>query len=312
MVLFGASSPEVSSVPLEFWIWGGATVLLSAGLGFVAGMSYARVSVEWAAKKAQKQVATLYALVLDALEKAHNACGVLERFPKLMLSEDQTEKLDGRRQSLVETISKVVEPQREIIVKKKEKAAAAKRKQEELPVVWVRTPEDFTTGLPARAAFEANLAHLLERGVQTDSESGLLLVRLDKADQLKARFGSTGIENFLKKMAALIIRSVRDQDVVCRYAFDTFALLLPDIDDETGHRIAQVIRNTVRNHHFRLDEKSPEVLVTASFGYTRCRPEDNTALTLDRVSDALTQSFHRGRNQLHVHDGETLVHCAGT
>lgn len=306
-----ANAGSLTSIPIEFWIWAGGTVLLAAALGFVAGMSYARVSVEWAAKRAQKQLATLYTLVVEALSNAHNACQLLEKFPKLVLSVEQTDALDQRRTGLMESLGQIVETQREIVKKQKEKAAAAKVKLDEAKFTWIRTPEDYTTSLPAKAAFDANLAQLLQYGTATQTESGLLLVKIDKADQLKARFGGSGIENFVKKMAMVVIRSIRDQDIVCRYSPDTFAVLLPDIDDESGLKLAHAIRNAVRNHHFRLDENGPEVLVTASFGYTRCPVDDRPEMAIDRADDALSKSLRRGRNQLHAHDGGALLQCVG-
>lgn len=311
MYLLAADEFQLSSVPTEFWVWGFGTLLLSAGLGFVAGSSYARVSVDRAAKKARKELVSLYNLVLQTLESAQDACSVLEKFPQLSLSAEQTDQLDGRRHGLLETISRIVTQQRERIVQQKEKAAAARAKQEQSTLVWVQAPVDSSTGLPAREAFDANLAQLLEHGAIREIESGLLLVKLDKADQLRARFGASGVEGFLKKMATVIIRSIRDADIVCRFSPDEFGVLLPDIDDETGRRIAHAIRNLIRNYHFRLEDNGPEVLVTASFGYSRCRPHDHQGLALDRAVDALSKSAHRGRNQLHVHDGEAVMLCIG-
>ncbi len=46
----------------------------------------------------------------------------------------------------------------------------------------------------------------------------------------------------------------------------------------TGMKIAEKIRETVRNYHFRVDDNGPEVLVTASFGYANCGPGDSADL----------------------------------
>jgi diguanylate cyclase (GGDEF)-like protein len=248
-------------------------------------------------------------MVVESLNKAHDACRKLETFPKLLLSTEQTEQLDRSRCGLAETVSQIVDTQRDIVVKQKEKAAAAKLRLEEAKFAWVRTPDDITTGLPARAAFDESLAQLLQYGAATEIESGLLLIKVDKVDQLKARFGGGGIEGFLKKMAMIIIRSIRDQDLVCRYSPDTFAVLFPDVDDEGGRKLAHAIRNGIRNHHFHLEENGPEVLVTASLGYTRCPAGDVPELVINRVDDAVLKSVRLGRNHLHVHDGLMLHHC---
>ncbi len=88
-----------------------------------------------------------------------------------------------------------------------------------------------------------------------------------------------------------------------------FQTMLQTLDG--GTRLGQVVRDSVRNAHFRIDEIGPEVLLTASLGCTPCQPdEENVELILNRAFAALSKSQRVGRNQLHIHDGATPVHCA--
>jgi PleD family two-component response regulator len=96
---------------------------------------------------------------------------------------------------------------------------------------------------------------------------------------------------------------------VSRYNRDTLAVLMPAIDALAGGQLAGTIRDRVRSYQFRLDATGPEVLVTASFGYTRLFPGDTTESALNRAGSALEKSCGRGRNQLHVHDGNEVLHC---
>ena len=166
------------------------------------------------------------------------------------------------------------------------------------------------TNLPDRAAFDANLALMLEAGSKTEQQSGLLLVRIDRMDQLKSRFGIAGADAFVKELATVISQSVREQDLACRVAPDSFAVLIPSVDAESGRKLSQAIRSAVRVHNFRMHDGGPEVLVTASFGFTACPAHDSAEAALNRCGDALSQSTRKGRNQLHVHEGEAVVHCA--
>ena len=113
----------------------------------------------------------------------------------------------------------------------------------------------------------------------------------------------------MRNVIRVVLRAARDADSVCHYNGSTFGVLMPNVDDSTGRKLAEAIRQTVRQYHFRLDESGPEVLVTASFGYTTCLPDDNHDLALNRAGNALAKSERRGRNQLHVHDGNTLANC---
>ena len=112
----------------------------------------------------------------------------------------------------------------------------------------------------------------------------------------------------LRKMAAVVCRGGRDEDLLCRYSNDTLALLMPMVDTTTGRLLAQKIRDSVRSFHFRLEESGPEVFVSASYGFTVCEPADNGDLVVNRAGNAVSRSQRRGRNQLHLHDGETAVH----
>jgi two-component system, cell cycle response regulator len=306
------SAPLLAEATVSLEIWGGMAValLLTAALGFVSGLLYARWSSQFALERAGRELTKLFQAVLRSLETAEQACGMLEKFPRLLLSEEQTARLDGRRRSLIETVNRVVESRTQTLQQKEAAAARAWERLEQFNVSFVRTPEDYTTKLPDRTAFDANLDAVLAAGQQSGHESGLLLVKIDRFDHLKKRFGRQGVEVFLQKMASVLCRAIREADLVCRVGEDTFGVLLPAVDGETGRDLADAIRTSVRQHHFRKEETGPEVLVTASFGYTTCQPGDDREFAMNRAGDAVEESQRRGRNQLHVHSGGAVAACA--
>ena len=192
----------------------------------------------------------------------------------------------------------------------KQLEAKLKPKPQPIPLEWERTALDPATSLPDRSMFDANLHAMLQAGSQTDLSSGLLLVKVDRREQLKSRFGIRGTEEIDKGLAHVIVRAMREQDLVCRLTEDTFGILFPSVDGEAGQKLAQAVRNAVRFHTFRLNGVGPEVLVTASFGYTTSAPSDHPETALSRASEALARSAQRGRNQLHLAEGASVVHCA--
>lgn len=296
-----------------FWVWAVATLVLAAGLGFVAGVSYSGRASDRGLRKAAKTLSSLYTLVLDALENSQKIVALLEGFPKLALTVEQVDRLESKRTSLLELVGRIIGTQREssarqIDAKQTEDKLKARPKPFKMP--WKRDSLDSHTGLPDRAAFDANLSLMLDAGTRAEQPSGLLLVRIDRMDQLKSRFGIAGSDAFMKELAALLAQCVRGQDLTCRLATDTFAVLIPSVDAESGRKLSQAVRNSVRVHNFRIHDGGPEVLVTASFGFTGCPPHDNAEAALGRSGDALAQSTRRGRNQLHVYEGAALVHCA--
>lgn len=300
-----AIETETSSVSATFWVWGGITILLATALGFFVGMLYANRHADRNLRKALTKLSSLYALVVDALDKAQRLTLLLEKFPGMELKPEDIENLERRRNSLAEAVGRLIDDQRDSMRKQLEVNANAKSR---LP--WQRAPADPETNLPVRSVFDQNLRLMLEADQSSRRSSGLLLVKIDRMDQLKSRFGIQGEAVVAKEMASVIAKSLREQDLACRLGPDFFGALIPGVDSESTRKLATAIRNSVRLHTFRVQENGPEVMVTASFGCTLCAFEDNPESAVARAGEALVESSRRGRNQLHISEGKTLVHCA--
>ncbi len=293
-----------------FWAWIIASVMLALGLGFLAGVTYANRATDRGIRKASKTLASLYALVLDSLENSRRIVALLENFPKVALTKEQVDQLDTKRGFLTDMMGRLIGTQRDALAKQVETQAKPKPKSKPIKLTWQRGTFDAHTNLPDRTAFDVNLAQMLDAGSRAEVPSGLLQIRIDRIDQLKSRFGIAGFDAFVKDLAAVMSQSVREQDLACRLAPDLFAILLPNVDAESGRKLSQAVRNAVRVHNFRTHDGGPEVLVTASFGFTPCPPHDSPEAALTRSGDALAQSARKGRNQLHAYEGEAVVHCA--
>ena len=110
---------------------------------------------------------------------------MLEEFPNLKLSGRQMDNLDGKRSRLVETVARIVDGQRERL----SALEVLRTPPEPIELEWTRTPADPVTELPDRDAFDANLEMMIQFGRQTGLECGLLLIKIDKLEQLRVRFG---------------------------------------------------------------------------------------------------------------------------
>jgi diguanylate cyclase (GGDEF)-like protein len=298
-----------TAVPAGLWLWAALTLVLTAVLAFAGGIAFARMSSRRAIERARQHVARLVPIVLESLRTADDACRTLAGISAWGLSTTQLEQLAASRTRLLETWQQIDLRQQEQELQAELDAQRTAR-MAEFQARWTREPADEGTGLPDRSAFDANLQLVLSEGAQADVESGLLVVRIDRYDQLRKRFGLRGAQQIGERMARLLCRLIRDKDLVCRFAIDTFAVLMPGMDAASGDRLAATIRDTVRDHHFQLDKTGPEVFVTASFGYTSLRGDDSVELAVGRAVHALSRSERRGRNQLHLHDGNRVVHSA--
>lgn len=289
----------------ETLLWVGAAALLLCAViaGFWAGVLCAPYLQELALRRAAKQIQRLAQIVTGELERAVRISRLLDRSASTPLDQTRWQQLDALRSQFNDVWSRLSERQQ------KSSSAPATRPSETAvgELVWERTPVDPLTSLPDRTAFDQNLKQMLATAAAASQAAGVLLVRVDKAEQLMLRYGPTAATHLQSNMATLVAQSVRDTDLVCRLGADLFAVLLPDVSPLDGARFAETIRAAVRDHRFYLEDDGPAVLLTASFGYAVCLPTDPPSLILDRAGEALDKSQATGRNQLHVHDGVQRV-----
>jgi diguanylate cyclase (GGDEF)-like protein len=297
---------SMQSIPVEWWMGGIGILFVAAASGFCAGYYCARLNDRRACERARTGVAQLFQTMLQTLDTARELCGLLEKIPDKFLKPEQTAQLEKRRGGLLEALTRIITRHAPPAQAEQPPPPAA----HEFAIEWLMHPVDPATDLPDRAAFETNLSALLAACRTANCESSLLLVRVDKLPGLVSRFGRSSTEKLIRRLAGVVCRAVRDEDLVCRCNGETLGILFPRLNLEGATRLGRAVRDSVRNQHFRIEETGPEVLVTASFGCTSCRPDENVELILNRAFDALSKSQRVGRNQLHVHDGSALVHCA--
>jgi diguanylate cyclase (GGDEF)-like protein len=292
---------HLAEVPAVVWLWGAVLLFVASGLGLAMGVWHERGAPRRAVNDARRSLSKLIALTTQRMESARDTCGLLEQTSRLDLSDSQVEMLERLRGEFTQSIGRVFE----------RRAAEAelrrlKSPREPFTLEWIRLPAD-EAGFPTNEAFDQSLAAMLAAGRRAECSSALLLVKVDRVDALQQRFGATAAERLTQKLGGVLSRALRDDDLVCRTGDDTFAVLIPQVESEEGHRLAEAVRSTVRQHHFRLEESGEEILVTANFGYAACDPFDNADLVLNRAGDALARSMKRGRNQLHTHDGRMVA-----
>lgn len=289
------------------WLWVGAAAVLFSAIvaGFVAGVICAPALQDWMLHRAARSIQRLYNATLAQMERSERLCRQLGEASGEAISPPQWSRLDDLAQRFQEAWKSAVERH----APPKDAASAAEAAPSGFTMEWKRTTVDAVTQLPDRASLDENLAALLSSSTAASHPSGLLLVALDKGDQLRRRFGSEVAHVLEAKLATVLIKAARDLDLVCRVGPDTFAVLLPSVSPLAGARVAEALRSAVRQHRFRASETGPEVVVTASFGYTACLPGDPPTLVLDRAGAALAKSQTCGRNQLHVHDAYHQTLC---
>lgn len=163
----------------------------------------------------------------------------------------------------------------------------------------IRADTDGLTGLLNRRAFEEALIRQLERAAAGHIELSLLLIDLDFFKSMNDEFGHLAGDTVLRRVSAVLRRSVRAGDALARFGGDEFAVLLCSAEPGQGKIVAERIRqNLIHMRGLPGGRK-----VTASLGAAEALPGDTPLLLLERADRALYHSKDLGRNRLtHFHE----------
>ena len=166
-------------------------------------------------------------------------------------------------------------------------------------ILSYQATHDDLTSLINRREFERRLEEALSTRVG-DTHHMLLYLDLDQFKLINDNCGHTAGDQMLRQLTSLLGTRLRHTDTLARLGGDEFAVLLPYCGLEVGRRIAEELRELVRNFRFNWGGRSFSVGV--SIGIVQL---DETMLD---ISDALAAADsacyiakEKGRDQVIVH-----------
>jgi diguanylate cyclase (GGDEF)-like protein len=108
----------------------------------------------------------------------------------------------------------------------------------------------------------------------------------------------------LQELAALLIATVRDSDLVARFGGDEFVLLLLHSSTAQARMICQRLRKKIAAHNF-LGEHQLDVHITASFGIAGNTPAIASVDEILKQADLAMYSVkHSGKNNIKIYQGD--------
>lgn len=148
---------------------------------------------------------------------------------------------------------------------------------------------DPLTGLMNRRSLENEVRTLLRK----DHPFAVVVADLDHFKQLNDTYGHDTGDRALRLFARVLGRSVRDNDITCRYGGEEFVLVLPELVASAANRIVDRVRSELEAA--LADARVPPFTVSAGIADT------NDATTLEElinIADAnLLRAKRNGRNQ---------------
>lgn len=162
---------------------------------------------------------------------------------------------------------------------------------------------DQLTQLMNRSGFNQTLTMEMAKARRYHLPLSIMLAKIDQFKEFTDTFGHKAGDDILTSCAAGIKAMVRDEDVVCRFAAEDFAIVLPNTDSDRARILAERIRLHIFEHQMQIGTRLLHLTVsigTASFKGTTA--PDDTALTLpalvQQAIHALDRAVKQGGNQI--------------
>ena len=141
--------------------------------------------------------------------------------------------------------------------------------------------------------FSQTLDFELKRLHRVQENLALIMMDVDDFKSYNDTFGHLEGDTLLKEISKILKSHLRETDIVCRYAGDEFAIILPNTDAEGARNVAEKVREMISKHLFKRK-------VTASLGVAVYCDQLNQREFIMKADQALYQAKEEGRNKVCV------------
>ena len=156
---------------------------------------------------------------------------------------------------------------------------------------------DVLTELPNRRGLDDTFARQLTRSLREQHPVSLLMVDVDHFKRLNDTHGHLMGDEVLKRLARILRKQVRPNDLVARYGGEEFALLLPNTDSDTAVMVSDRLRTAV-GHRETEDASGHLPSITVSIGVATARAPISLSELMSQADAALYRAKQSGRNRV--------------
>ena len=174
-------------------------------------------------------------------------------------------------------------------------ALANLKLKETLRIQSIRDP---LTGLYNRRYMEESLEREARRVTRKQSTLGVIMFDIDHFKHYNDTFGHAAGDTFLRELGIFLKKSIRTEDIACRYGGEEFALILPEASLEITRERAEKLREGIKHMNVRyLGQASGPI--TISFGVAILPEHGSTGDAVLQAADAaLYRAKAEGRDRV--------------
>jgi diguanylate cyclase (GGDEF)-like protein len=171
---------------------------------------------------------------------------------------------------------------------------------------------DPLTNLYNRRYLEEMMERETRRAVRSEQGLGVLMLDLDHFKQFNDTFGHDAGDSVLCATASFLLKSVRAEDVVCRFGGEEFVIILPAADLNVTQARAERIRSRLRELSVIHQGKSLGV-ITASVGVAELPQHGTSPRELLEAADAaLYRAKREGRDRVMLAETPVIAEVKST
>lgn len=158
--------------------------------------------------------------------------------------------------------------------------------------------KDPLTGLYNRRYLTEMLEREIRRAVRAEQSLGVLMLDLDHFKKFNDTYGHEAGDTVLRETAAFLSKSIRVEDVVCRFGGEEFVVILPTADLSAAHARAERIRSKLRELTV-LHQGQSLGMITVSVGVATLPQHGTSPKDLLEAADAaLYRAKREGRDRV--------------
>ena len=158
---------------------------------------------------------------------------------------------------------------------------------------------DDLTGLFNQRALYGRLEDELARSMRYGRNLGFIMLDLDFFKNVNDLHGHQAGSEALKRVAMVILGSIRNVDWASRFGGDEFCVVLPETDPSGTRAAAERIRRNVASHEIAVGRSI--VRLTVSVGISVMQPGITVEQLVQRADMALYRAKATGRNRVEFH-----------
>jgi len=159
---------------------------------------------------------------------------------------------------------------------------------------------DELTQIGNRKAFNNAIQELTAEYIQTPETVCLIMTDIDHFKRFNDTFGHLVGDSVLRYFANTMKKSKGENETVCRYGGEEFAILLHHSSEEAARNRAEKVRQAIASANLKRKDSDKSLgTITASFGVAAYQGETQTIDEfIKSADDALYYAKEHGRNQV--------------